>query len=330
MLSRRAFLASTSTMLAGGSIASAQTAPTGTDWPQRPVRIVVPYPPGGSVDILARIITTNLKPHLPTATFVVENRSGAGGNIGTDVVCQAAPDGYTLIAATIGISAINPFLYRRLSYNAQTDLAQATLAYEMPNVAIVPAALPVNTLAEFIAWGKKQPGGIVYGSPGVGTTPHLSASMFTSRAGLEATHLPFRGAAETLPAMLRGDIHLAIDNLSSYIAAIRSGQIKALAVTTDERWPTLNTIPTMKEAGMDDFVVTSWANFAFPKGTPHPILDKLSVAMKALATDTAHQQQLLQIGARPLGTTPEETVAFSNRERARWEGIVKASGATLD
>ncbi len=327
MLSRRTLLASSATALAAATLSTAHAA----DWPERPVRVIVPYPPGGSTDILTRIIAANLQQYLPgRGAFVIENRSGAGGNIGADVACKATPDGYTLLSATIGTYAINPFLYARLSYDAQKDLDQVSLVYDMPNVAIVPTALPVNTLAEFIEWGKKQPNGIVYGSPGVGTTPHLSGVLFCQRTGLNNTHIPFRGAAETMPAMLRGDVHFAIDNLSSYIAAIRAGQLKALAITTAERWPTLNTVPTMKEAGMDDFVVTSWTNFAFPTGTPRPIQNLLGRALAELAKNPAHQQQLLEIGARALSSTPDETVAFSNRERTRWREIVQVSGARMD
>ncbi len=327
MLSRRTLLAASSAALA------TQTLPAhaSTDWPQRPVRIVVPYPPGGAADILARLTADGLREYLPGINFVIDNRSGAGSNIGNDFVCKSPPDGYTILSATIGAYAINPFLYARLSYDAQKDLAQATMTYELPNVAVVSTTVPVNTLAEFVAWAKARPNGPVYGSPGVGTSPHMSGVMYMQRAGIEnATHVPFRGVAETLPAMLRGDVHFAIDNLPSYIGAIRAGQVKALAITSADRWPTMNSIPTMKEAGVDDFVVTSWANFAFPSGTPRPILDKLSAAQHQLAANPAHRQKLLEIGAQPLATTPEETTAFSNRERARWESIVKLSGARVD
>ncbi len=327
MLSRRTLLAATATAAAAANLSVARAS---SDWPSRPVRVIVPYPPGGSTDILTRIIATNLQQYLPGSAFVIENRSGAGGNIGADVACKATPDGYTLLSATIGTYAINPFLYARLSYDAQKDLSQVALVYDMPNVAIVPASVPANTLTEFIDWAKKQPNGIVYGSPGVGTTPHLSGVLFMQRTGVNGTHLPFRGAAETIPAMMRGDVHFAIDNLSSYIGAIRGGQLKALATTTAERWPTLNTVPTMKEAGMDDFVITSWTNFAFPTGTPRPIVDKLAYALNELSKNPTHRQQMLDIGARVLSATPEETVTFSNRERTRWQDIVKASGARVE
>lgn len=299
-------------------------------WPERPVRIVVPYPPGGSTDVLTRIIGEALKGPLPGATFVIENRSGAGGNIGADAVAKAAPDGYTFVSAPVGIFSINQYLYSRMSYDAEKDLLPISLTYELPNVAVIPASLPPKTLAEFIAWAKARPDGIAYGSPGVGTTPHLSGELFRVRTGISATHVPFRGAAQTIPAMLSGDVHFAIDNLASYISAIQAGQLRALAITSADRWPTMKEVPTMAEAGMDDFVVTSWTIMAAPAGTPRPIIDRFSAALQALARDPAHQQRFLTAGGRALGSTPEEAAAFAAKERARWREVVRISGARAD
>ncbi len=325
MLSRRTLLFASAAMIARTARAES------TGWPQRPVRIVVPYPPGGSADILTRLTANGLVEYLPGSTFVIDNRPGAGGNIGADFVVQSAPDGYTMLSAAIGTYAINPFLYARMSYDPAKDLAQASLTYEMPNVAIISPAVPVNTLTEFTAWAKAKQGGMVYGSPGIGTSPHMSVVLYNQRMGItNTTHVPFRGAAETLPAMLRGDVHFAIDSLPSYISAIRAGQVKALAITSAERWPTLADVPTMAECGVSDCVITSWTNFAFPTGTPHPILDRFCAAQRQLAANAAHRQRLLDIGARPLSSTPAETTAFSARERARWESIVRASGARID
>src|ERR1019366_3219590 len=219
--SRRAFLQSA----AAASLLIASGARAQTPWPDRVVRIVVPYPPGGSTDVLARILAERLN-QMYGQTFMIENRPGAGGNIGIATVTGSTPDGYTVGAATIGHFAINQFLYASMPYDPERDMIPATLTWELPNVFVVPAE-----------------------------------------------HVPFRGAAQTIPAMLSGAVDFAIDNLASYISLIQSGQMRALAVTSAQRWPTLPAVPTMAEAGVKDFVVTSWAAFVLPTATPRPIVD---------------------------------------------------------
>ncbi len=296
-----------------------------TSWPSRPVKIIVPYPAGGSTDVLVRILAEQLNGifHQP---FVVENRPGAGGNIGIAVVTGSPPDGYTVGAATIGHFAINQFLYKNMPYDPERDMIPASLTWELPNVFVVASDhVPAKTVAEFIAWAK-QKGHVSFGSPGVGTSPHLSGVLFAKRAGLDAVHVPFRGAAQTIPAMLSGAVDFAIDNLASYIALIQSGKMRALAVTSAARWPTLPDVPTMAEAGMKDFIVTSWAAFVLPAATPRPIVDKLAGATKQIAADAAIQKRFLVAGARVLSSTPEEAVAFANKERTMWKGVVALSG----
>jgi tripartite-type tricarboxylate transporter receptor subunit TctC len=295
-------------------------------WPDRTVRIIVPYPAGGSADVLNRIYAEQLKEKLGQ-TFVVENRPGAGGNTGIDAVVKSAPDGYTLGGATIGHFAINQFLYDKMPFDPEKDIIPVALTYELPNVALVSAQhVQAKTLQEFIAWAKAKDQ-VSYGSPGVGTSPHLSAALFVSRTGIKAVHVPFRGAAQTIPAMLSGDVTFAIDNLASYISLIQNGQMRALAVTSSERWPTLPDVPTMAEAGMKDFVVTSWAAIVTPAGTPRPIIDRLSTTIKSIAADPAMKQRFLTAGARILSSTPEEALAFAAKERAIWSEVVKTSGA---
>ena len=239
------------------------------------MKIIVPYPPGGSTDVLARILADRLN-QIYGQPFVIENRPGAGGNIGIGTVSSSAPDGYTIGAATIANLAISPFLYANMPYDAAKDLIPASMTWELPNVFVVASEhVPAKTLAEFIAWAK-QKGHVSFGSPGIGTSPHLSGVLFDKRAGLDAVHVPFRGAAQTIPAMLSGAVDFALDNLASYIGLIESGKMRALAVTSAQRWPTLPNVPTMAEAGMKDFVVTSWTTFVFPAATPRPIVDKLS------------------------------------------------------
>jgi tripartite-type tricarboxylate transporter receptor subunit TctC len=310
----------------------ARAQPAGAaNWPTRNVRIIVPYPAGGSTDVLTRILAERLKDKLGGPSWVVENRPGAGGNIGIDGVAKAEPDGYTIGSATVGHFSINQYLYAKMSWDADRDLLPVSMTWELPNVAVVPAKhVPAKTLQEFIAWAKARPDGIFFGSPGVGTTPHLSGALLATRSGYKGTHVPFRGAAATIPAMLAGDVHFAIDNLASYTGIIDSGDMRALAVTSPTRWRTLPNVPTMAEAGVPDFVVTSWAAFVVPKGTPREIIDKISAAMREISADPVLQQRFEVAGARSLGSTPEEVTALALKERPMWQEMVRVSGAKLD
>ena len=324
-LDRRAFL----TTAAAAGVALATGARAEEAWPTHPVRVIVPYPPGGSTDVLTRILMDKFKDMLGQ-NFVVENRGGAGGNIGIAVVSGAPGDGYTMGAATIGHFAINQYLYKTMPFDAEKDLLPASLTWELPNVFVVASdRVPVKSVAEFIAYAK-QKGNVTFGSPGVGTSPHLSGVLFAKTAGINATHVPFRGAAQTIPAMLSGDVTFAIDNLASYVGTIQSGQMRALAVTSAKRWPTMKDVPTMEEAGVKDFVVTSWAAFVFPKGTPRPIIDKVAATMKTIAADDAVQKRFQVAGARCISSTMEEARAYAAREAAKWKDVVALSGAKVE
>lgn len=324
--SRRGFL--TSAAAAGAMIATGARADD-TRWPDHPVRIIVPYPAGGSTDVLTRILAERMK-DMFAQPFVIENRPGAGGNIGITAVTGSAPDGYTIGAATVGHFAINQFLYNKMPYDAERDIIPASLTWELPNVFVVASDYcPAKTVSEFITWAKEK-GRVSYGSPGVGTSPHLSGVMFVKLTGLDAVHVPFRGAAQTIPAMLAGDVNFAIDNLASYVPAISSGKMRALAVTSAQRWSTMDDVPTMGEAGIKDFIVTSWAALVVPAGTPRPIIDKLAGAMKQIAGDAEVQKRFLVGGARVLSSTPEGAIAYAAKERIMWKDIVAASGAKID
>jgi tripartite-type tricarboxylate transporter receptor subunit TctC len=300
-----------------------------SNWPDHPVRIIVPYPAGGSTDVLSRILAERMK-EIFGQPFVIENRPGAGGNIGIAAVTGSSPDGYTVGAATIGHFAINQYLYSKMPFDAERDMIPASLTWELPNVFVVATDhCPAKSVSEFIAWAK-QKGRVTYGSPGVGTSPHLSGVMFVKQAGLDATHVPFRGAAQTIPAMLSGDVNFAIDNLASYVPAISSGKMRALAVTSSQRWPTMADVPTMGEAGVKNFVVTSWAAFVVPAGTPRVIIDKIAGAMKKIAAEEDVQKRFLVGGARVLSSTPEGALAYAAKERAVWKDVVAESGAKID
>ena len=324
--SRRKFMTSV-----GAVVAVAASGAHGEDshWPDHPIRIIVPYPAGGSTDVLSRILAERMK-EMFGQPFVIENRPGAGGNIGISAVTVSSPDGYTIGAATIGHFAINQYLYSKMPYDAERDMIPASLTWELPNVFVVATDhCPAKSVSEFIAWAK-QKGRVSFGSPGVGTSPHLSGVMFVKRTGIDAVHVPFRGAAQTIPAMLAGDVNFAIDNLASYVPAIDSGKMRALAVTSAQRWPTMPDVPTMEEGGMKDFIVTSWAAFVLPAGTPRAIIDKLASAMKQIAADPEVQKRFLVGGARVLSSTPEGAMAYAVKERAIWKDVVAASGAKID
>lgn len=324
--SRRKFMTSVA-----ATIAVAASGAHGEDshWPDHPVRIIVPYPAGGSTDVLSRILAERMK-EMFGQPFVIENRPGAGGNIGIAAVTGSPPDGYTIGAATIGHFAINQYLYSKMPYDAERDMIPASLTWELPNVFVVATDhCPAKSVSEFVAWAK-QKGQVSFGSPGVGTSPHLSGVMFVKRTGIDAVHVPFRGAAQTIPAMLSGDVNFAIDNLASYVPAISSGKMRALAVTSAQRWPTMPDVPTMEEGGMKDFIVTSWAAFVLPAGTPRAIIDKLASAMKQIAADPEVRKRFLVGGARVLSSTPEEATAYAVKERAIWKDVVAASGAKID
>jgi tripartite-type tricarboxylate transporter receptor subunit TctC len=317
--------------LLGAAIAPLATPALGQpQWPSAPVRVIVPWPPGGSTDVLVRIYAERLQAMLGQP-FVVENRAGAGGNIGLDALAKAPPDGGVLSIASVGHLCINPYLYARLPYDPAKDFAPVGIAWDLPNCALVSAQHnPSRTLGEFIAWARAKRGGISYGSPGIGTTPHLSGALFAARTGIEATHVPFRGAAQTIPAMLSGDLDFALDNLASYVPVIQEGRMRALAITAAERWPTLPDVPTMAEAGVPDFVLTSWQGFVFPAGTPRPIIARLSEALRRIVEDPAIKDRFLRTGALAVWSSPEDMVARADRERAPWQEAVRVSGARVE
>ncbi len=318
-ISRRALLQGAAALAAAPAFAQ-------SNWPDRNIRLIIPYPAGGSTDVLFRILAERLKDKLGQS-LVVENRPGASGNTGIDAVAKSVPDGYTIGGATVGHFAINQFLFQRMPFDAERDLVAPTLSYELPNVAVVATKhVPATTLKEFIDWAKAKPNGITIGSPGPGTTPHLSGVLFSARTGVQAVHVPFKGASETIPAMLAGDVNFAVDNLASYVSQIESGNMRALAVTSAQRWPTMPNVPTMAEAGVKDFVVTSWAAYVLPKGTPRAVIDKIAAAHKEIAADEATQKRFLTAGGRLLTSTPEDAAAFAAKERVLWQEIIKLSG----
>ncbi|MBR0642940.1 Bug family tripartite tricarboxylate transporter substrate binding protein [Plastoroseomonas hellenica] len=296
-------------------------------WPNRPVRVLVGFPPGGSLDVLTRMAAEQMAQRLGQP-FVVETRSGASGNIAAEALARAPADGYTISTVSMHTVVINPMVFPSVPFDAARDFQWISAMWDLPNVFAVPAQhVPVQTAQDFVAWARGRRGGVSYGSPGAGTTGHLSGAYFASRAGIEATHVPFRGAAQTIPAMLGGDVHMAIDNLASYTGVIQSGSIRPLAVTMPERWPTLPEVPTMAEAGFDRFNVSPWHFWAGPAGMPREIAERLSREIRATWANPDLQQRAIAMGARLTGSTPEALGARLGAETPRWAEMVRISGA---
>lgn len=300
-----------------------------TNWPEAPVKIIVPFTAGGASDILTRALAEKLQARLGQ-NFLVDNRTGAGGNIGMQAVKSAPADGYTISSATIGTLSINQFLFSNLGYDPVKDFEYVSMIWQNCNVFVVSANHPAKTVQEFLEWARKQSKGVSFGSAGVGTTPHLAGELFRVRNGLTAVHIPYRGAAQSMPALIAGDTDFAIDNIASYTPLIKAGKVRALAVTASERWPTMPEVPTMAEAGVRDFIFTSWGAFVVPKGTPAAIVNKLSSAIQAIAAEPAMQQRFLETGARSVSSSPQETAAFAERERVKWKEVVQISGAKME
>lgn len=300
------------------------------EWPtQSPIKVVVPFSAGGAADILTRQLCDKLAGKLG-AQFVVENKTGAGGNIGMEAVKNAPADGYTLASATVGTLAINPYLFSKLTYDPSQDFVPVSLIWENCNVFVVNAQHPAKSVAEFLAWSKKQSKGVNFASSGVGTTPHLAGELFKVRTGIGAEHIPYRGASQSMPALLSGDVDFAIDNIASYLPMIKAGKVRALAITATERWPTLPDVPTMAEVKIPDFIITSWGAFVMPKGAPVAVVNRLSSTIQSIMSEPAMKQRFMDVGAHAVSSTPAETVAFADKERIKWKAVVKLSGATME
>ncbi len=290
--------------------------------PERPVRIILPFPPGGSTDLVARILADRISRTSPQP-WVVENRSGANGNIGMEAAARSAPDGYTLGACTIGNCAINPAIYRRMPYDIERDLVPVYWSGSVMNVLAVNPAVPARTLQEFIAWAKANPGRVNYGSSGFGSSNHLIPELLNGRLGLTMVHVPFRGGAPALQALLANQVQVMIENIPTKIQAIRAGQIRAIAVTGRERDPSLPDVPTFVEAGVDGIVVEPWFGYMAPRGTPENIVAGLNRLLNEANADPEVQRRLRDLGARPEGGSPQRFAEHVRAEVARWRDVVE-------
>jgi len=303
-------------------------------WPTKPVKIVVPFAPGGTTDILARAVA----PELSTAfgqTFFVENRGGAGGNIGAAMVAKSPADGYTLLMGTVGTHGINKSLYSKLPYDPQKDFAPVTLVAGVPNVMVMNTdkakALGINTVPDFIRYAKAHPGQLNMASSGNGTSIHLAGELFKTMTGIFMTHIPYTGSGPALMGLLSGNVDVMFDNLPSSMQQIKGGKLKAFAVTSAQRSAAMPELPTIEEAAnLKGFEASSWFGLLAPAGTPADVVLKLQQATAKALNSPAIKEKLLAQGAIPSGNSPQEFAKLIDSEIKKWALVVKASGARVD
>jgi tripartite-type tricarboxylate transporter receptor subunit TctC len=297
-------------------------------YPSRPVRLIVGFTPGGGVDINARMLAPRLSEYLGQQV-IVENRPGAGTNIANELVAKSAPDGYTLLVNTPAI-AINMSLYRNLGFDTLRDFTPVSVISESPNVLVVNAKLPAHSVKDLIAMARTSPGKLNYSSAGVGTTQHLAAELFKLRTGTFVVHIPYKGTAPSLAGLIGGEVELSFANIPSIQAHLKSGRLRALAVTAARRDPQIPDVPTMKEAGLEGVEVVVWYGVFAPAGTPREIVQKLADGIQRATRDPETSKRLLEQGAVPVGNTPEEFAKLVREEVARWAEVVKVSGARAE
>ena len=298
-------------------------------FPAKPLRLVVPFPPGGPLDVVGRLIAQQLGERWGQ-NVVVENKPGAGGNIGADFVAKSAPDGYTVVMGALSTHAVNPSLYSKMPYDAQKDFAPITRVAITPNVLVVNPALPVNSVKELIAYAKAHPGKLSFGSGSTGSAGHLAGELFKVDAGIDMVHIPYKGAAPATQALLAGDTQLMFDNLANAMAQVKAGKLRALAVTTAERSKLAPDLPTMAEAGVAGFDISTWFGLFAPAGTPPAIIGKWNADVVRILDSPEMRERLAAQGAEAAPDSPDDFARFVSDELQKYARIVKASGARVD
>jgi tripartite-type tricarboxylate transporter receptor subunit TctC len=298
-------------------------------FPNKPIRFVVPYPAGGPLDTIARLLGQKVA-ESTKQPVVVDNKPGAGGNIGADLVAKSPADGYTILMGAVATHAINPTLYASIPYDPVKDFAPITQVASTPNVLVVNPSVPASNVREFIAHAKANPGKLNFGSGSTGSAGHLAGELFKASAGVEMTHVPYKGAAPAMQDLVGGQIQLMFDNLASALGQVKAGRVKALAVTTAKRTALAPELPTIAESGLPEFDISTWFGVFAPAGTPRDALDRLHAEFtKALASPDV-REKMLALGAEPVGSRPEEFAAYIRAERDKYARVIKASGAKAD
>jgi len=316
------------TLLTGcAALLSGAPAIADTAFPDRPITLLIPYPPGGSADMLGRPLSVSLQSKLGQPV-VLEYKPGAGGSIATAQLARSKPDGYTLLMV-LAAHAINPSLYKSLPYDTRKDFAPVSLAATLPLLVTAPLSTPANTIPELIDYAKEHPGKLTYASAGPGNTSHLAVEMFKTTTGIDMMHVPYKGSGPAVVALLAGEVSLMFDSISTSMPQVKAGKLKALAVTGEQRSAGLPDVPTVQESGVPDFVVNGWYGILAPAGTPPAIVDKLSQAIAESLREPAVHEQLTDYGYELIGSTPQAFGELIDSELTRWGKTVKDSGAAI-
>lgn len=297
-------------------------------WPTKPIKWVVPYPPGGSTDMLARIVSQKLGERLGQPV-VVENKAGAGGNVGTDYVVKQPADGYTIVMGNIGPIAINPSLYPDLPYNPGKDLAPVTMLMAVPNLLVVNPGLPVQSVKDLIQYGKHQATPLSYATPGAGTSLHLAGELFASTTGMRMMHVPYKGSAPGLNDTMAGHVPLMFDNMPSALQLVKAGKLRALAITSAQRSPLLPEVPTMAEAGLRGYEIAGWFGVLVPAATPKPIVARLNSELEAVLKMPEVRKKIDEMGGIISGAGPEAFGRYIEAETEKWRKLVRSANITV-
>jgi tripartite-type tricarboxylate transporter receptor subunit TctC len=296
-------------------------------WPQKQVTIVVPFGPGGTTDVFARIVAEQLQAKYGKP-FIIENRPGAGGNVGTAAVAKAAPDGHTLLVGTVSTHAINPFLYKNLSYDTERDFQPVSGIATLPNLLVVNPKIQAKTVAELVEHAKQNEGKLNYGSSGAGTSQHLAAELFQMMTGTKMTHVPFRSSSDIMNGIMGGHVDLAFDNMTLAWPQAQAGTVRAIAVTSPERSPSAPEVPAVAET-LKGFDATSWNGLWAPAGTPRPIIDRLAADVKAIMDQPEVKKKAAELGSTAAPSSPDQFAAFIRTEREKWQNVVKTVGIQI-
>jgi tripartite-type tricarboxylate transporter receptor subunit TctC len=312
-------------VLAGALLAAAPARGRAQAWPSRPIRYVVPFAAGaGVLDIMSRIVAQHLTEHLGQQV-VVDNKPGAGGNVGAEIVARAAPDGYTMLMANTAL-VVSPYLYARMTFDPLADLVPVTMVNSAPLMLVVHPSLPVKSVTEFLAHARANPGRLNYGSGGVGTTPFLAAELLKSMTGIDAVHVPYKGGAPALADLVAGQLAFMIENVPGTLPMVKDGKLRALAITSRKRSPLVPELPTMAEAGVPDYEMVGWNGIFLPRGTPDDIGGKLHAALSAVLRARSVQEQMAALGADAIGNRQATFAAFVKSESVRWGVIIREKG----
>ncbi len=311
------------------SLILATTTAQAASFPVKPITMVVPFPPGGSSDMVARIVGPKVSERLGQSV-VIDNRAGATGAIGATLVKRAPADGHTILVASIGVYAINPFLQKGLQYDPAKDFDLLTVAVRAPNVLVMNPAMPAKNVQEFVGYLKKLPARVTFASSGAGSSDHLTAALFWQRTGTKGLHVPYKGGAPAIADLLGGHADASFQNINAILPHIQAGKLKALGITSEKRSPVLQQVPTLAEGGIKDVVVYSWQAAAAPKGLPKDVKGMLHAALAGALNDPQNNQKMTQLGFEVTASSPEEFEAFLTQELARWKAVIVTGNISLE